>query len=810
MHPDFNFFSVFVQGLSSKEVIVTIIGFISAMSFAGLWATKFGRIFLPQPNESRVSDFLPFDKLLDDGMTIRCHNKSLARVFKIDGIDLAFASEETNISMAEARKSWIDNMSDLQITSRIITLRERIPADKIANTFDNKILEQVAYKWQSTLDRVYENSHYIILSVPDRDDALKDLNYASQSLLAVLSEYGVHPMYENSESSPKDSPFCVFSRMCSPLSKPDPKVGTTEGPQLRELLTADHIHFTGEEGIVRFFAGDKEKLAIVMGIRSAGDYMDESMIMSLLAMDCELNLIHNVKALYRPKARAILMQQRSMARMTSFSPDVVDQYSYAMSAIEDSDANYQSLSEYAMSLVLYGDSKEEIDFAESEVQRICRLFGTTPVREGWVAQATFFSQFPTYEVYPRTYLYLSRVITAAICFDKPSEGFNKCDWGPGAITTFRTVNGSGYRFQFHVSSEEAAVAHCCIIGPTGQGKTTLLTFLAGQAMRHKDLKVFFFDRHRGAEIFTRSIGGAYIGFDGDEKNVSLNPFDTAPTPNNRAFLRRWIKSITMVDDALSEHEIARAVTTAFDYLKPEERVMSNLHKSCFSPTGNVRRELYRWINPDQYGKIFNATNDSLDLHSKRFMAFDFTHIFEDDTLAPAVISYIMHRIQSETGETGVPSLIMIDETAPMLKHPMFRDYFIIGLQEGRKKRQAYLCAFQQPNIIDSLGVGEAIRGQCQTVLFFRNPQARAEDYVNWNLNQREMDFIFGKSYREFPYAILLSRPATGESVILDVDLSGLGPYLKIYNSSRKNVLLVEDLIKQYGEENFVTKYLNFS
>lgn len=139
-----------------------------------------------------------------------------------------------------------------------------------------------------------------------------------------------------------------------------------------------------------------------------------------------------------------------------------------------------------------------------------------------------------------------------------------------------------------------------------------------------------------------------------------------------------------MDDAVSEKEIARAVTTAFDYLRPEERVMTNLYKSCFSPTGNMRRELFKWVNPDQYGNIFNATNDSLDLKSKRFMAFDFTHIFEDEVLAPAVISYIMHRIQSETGETGVPSLIMIDETAPMLKHPMFRDYFAIGLQEGRK------------------------------------------------------------------------------------------------------------------------------
>lgn len=98
----------------------------------------------------------------------------------------------------------------------------------------------------------------------------------------------------------------------------------------------------------------------------------------------------------------------------------------------------------------------------------------------------------------------------------------------------------------------------------------------------------------------------------------------------------------------------------------------------------MRRELYRWINPDQYGNIFNAEHDSLDLSSNRFVAFDFTEIFDDDTLAAASISYIMHRIQSESTETGAPALIMIDETAPMLKHEMFRDNFIKGLQEGRK------------------------------------------------------------------------------------------------------------------------------
>lgn len=808
MHPDFDFFSTFVQGLSSLEVLVAVIGFVSAAAFAGFWVTKLGYYILPQPRESRVSDFLPFDKLLSDGMTIRCYNGSLARVFKVEGIDLAFVTDEKVMSMQESRKAWIDGMSDLQVVCRVITLRERVAMAQEKGEFNNPLLETISETWSANLDRVYKNSHYIVLTVADREDNLKDLNYASQALIATLNEYGVTTLYEGEGSDAADSPLSVYARICSPISRPVPKVNGAQGAHMNQLLTADHIHFTGENGVIKFFSGDKERFEVVMGIRSSGDYMDEGMVASLLAIDCELTLLHNVRPIFKPHARALLMQQQRMATMTSFSGDVIDQYSEVLASIEDSDTNHQSLTEYAMAVILQGESMEEIDFGESEVQRICRLFGVTPVREGWVTQATFFNQFPTYDTLPRTYRYLSRVVATAISFEKPSEGFGKSDWGKGAISIFRTTSGSAYQFQFHVSPEDSAVAHCCIIGPTGQGKTTLLTFLAGQAMRHPDLKVFFFDRHRGAEIFTRAIGGAYVGFEGDEKNVSLNPFDCDNNVNNRAFLRRWMRAITLVDDAVSEKEIARAVTTAFDYLRPEERRMTNLYKSCFSPTGNMRRELFKWVNPDQYGNIFNADTDSLDLKSKRFMAFDFTHIFEDETLAPAVISYIMHRIQSETGETGVPSLIMIDETAPMLKHPMFRDYFAIGLQEGRKKRQAYLCAFQQPNIIDKLGVGEVIRGQCQTVIFFRNPQAMPEDYTNWNLTNAETDFIFGKSYRDFPYAILLSRPATGESVILDVDLSGLGPYLRLYNSGRKNVLLVEELIKEYGEENFVTKYLN--
>ena len=165
MHPDFDFFSTFVQGLSSLEVLVAVIGFISAAAFAGFWVTKLGYYVLPQPRESRVSDFLPFDKLLSDGMTIRCYNGSLARVFKVEGIDLAFVTDEKVMSMQESRKAWIDGMSDLQVTCRIITLRERIAMVQEKGEFNNPLLETISETWSANLDRVYKNSHYIILSV---------------------------------------------------------------------------------------------------------------------------------------------------------------------------------------------------------------------------------------------------------------------------------------------------------------------------------------------------------------------------------------------------------------------------------------------------------------------------------------------------------------------------------------------------------------------------------------------------------------------------------------------------------------------
>ena len=63
----------------------------------------------------------------------------------------------------------------------------------------------------------------------------------------------------------------------------------------------------------------------------------------------------------------------------------------------------------------------------------------------------------------------------------------------------------------------------------------------------------------------------------------------------------------------------------------------------------------------------------------------------------------------------------------------------------------------------------------------------------------------GKEFADRKYAILVSRPAIHESVILDVDLSGLGPYLKVYSSGNKNVMLAEQLAMQLNDTDAVVQ-----
>ena len=797
-----DFFEYFAGGGFQITLTVLVVAVILVFLVLMMYVPVLTRKIFPKFGYAKYSNYLPFGTVFNDN-SMQLTDGSLIRVYRVAGLQTSMQDDATKEKFLDLRAQLFNQIRDPNVVLRFYMVRDA--ADENTNyEFDQPTLQRIYDKWRGQGLKIFLNNYYIVLSVGGTDARAK-LNQYGNYIESILAAY--KPQVLKNDSADNMARF--FGRILSPISKPVPKRADNN---IAKLTTVDDVEFL-RDGIVRYVSGGNQSFAACVSFKISPDYLDEEFFDTVSTIQTEMICMNGFHIMGAADVESTIRQKRSTTDEEK-AQSTETQISEAQVAMDENLSGNQSLVDYYPLFVLFGASREELQKYVDEFKKIAAQFGISPVVETFAAKVSWFAQIPGFDVFPRSFKLLSRAAAISIPMSTQPRGVENSDWGPGPLVVFPTAQGTPYQFQFHVSDKPAAVGHTLTIGPTGGGKTTLFSFLIAQSLRHPKLKAFFFDRNKGAEIFTLSVGGKYITMQGKEKNsdpmaqsflTRLNPLKMPDTATNRAFLRRWFAIISGQSDAASADEIARAVSVNFDYLSDKDRLLKNLWESCFSSSGNMRSALKKWVDPLQYGDMFNEASDTLDLHS-RLTTFDFTDILQDEVLSPAVISYILHRINNITVSGGNPSLIMIDETAPMLENKMFRDNFITGLQEGRKNRQAYMVAFQRANVLDKLGVGDVVRGQAQTVMFFRNPAADASDYAHWNLNPLEMAFIQGKAYPNLKRAVLLSRPVNGESVILNTELGGLGNLLRLFESGRSSVLLAEELYKMYGN-NFVNEYL---
>ncbi len=793
------FFKYFAGNGFSNTITLTIMAVAVIFVFIVLlmYVPTIVKHVFPKFGYKHYAEYIPFNTVYTDN-SIELSDGCLIRVYSVAGVQTSMQTDEQREKFLDLRAQLFNQIHDPNVILRFFTTRDAV-AENTDYEFDQPVLQKIYDKWHSQGLKIFLNNYYIVLSVRGAH-ARDKLNQYGNYIESILAPYKPQML----ENKSRDNMAKFFGRILSPITKPAPAVCDDK---ITENATVDDVEFL-PNGTVKYISGNYEYFAALISFRAAPDYLDEDFFDSVNTIQTEMICMNAFKVMGASDVEAIMRQRRSVANKENDSTE--EQISNAESVMDENVSGNQTLVNYYPLFIVFAKSESELKEHVDEFKKISASFGVSPIQESFATKVSWFSIIPGFDTFPRTFKMLSRAAAISVPMSSAPRGISNSDWGPGPLVIFPTAQGTPYQFQFHVSDKPAAVGHTLTIGPTGGGKTTLFSFLIAQSMRHPKLKAFFFDRNKGAEIFTLATGGKYITMQGKEKNETnflahLNPLKMSDTAANRGFLRRWLSMISEQSDPLSEDEIARAVSVNFDYLADKDRMLKNLWESCFSSSGKMRAALKKWVDPLQYGDIFNEESDTLDLQS-RLTTFDFTEILQDPVLAPAVISYILHRINNTTVAGGNPSLIMIDETAPMLENQMFRDNFIAGLQEGRKNRQAYMVAFQRANVLDKLGIGDVVRGQAQTIMFFRNPAADAADYEHWNLNPLEMAFIQGKAYPNLKRAVLLSRPVNNESVILNTELGGLGSLLKLFESGRSSVLLAEELYRQFGSA-FVAEYL---
>ena len=106
-------------------------------------------------------------------------------------------------------------------------------------------------------------------------------------------------------------------------------------------------------------------------------------------------------------------------------------------------------------------------------------------------------------------------------------------------------------------------------------------------------------------------------------------------------------------------------------------------------------------------------------------------------------------------------------------------------------------------LVDSKN-GDEIIANLATLIIFPNAKARPEHYID-KLNLTDSEFDFVKTCAN-PRAVLIKKKH-GHSVIVNVDLSILGKHLKLFSSQDTDRKVMEGLIKEGQEDNWIPTFL---
>ncbi len=764
------------------------------------------RNILPKPRETHLSDFLPFEAIDRDGRTVLMKDGSYSRYYLIGGLDQSFMDTLEGLRTAKKRMNFLDSLAEINVVSRIFTLRRKVPVTN-SDSYPNSVAADIATKWNDQFRNAYRTFNIIALT----GKTTQKLDEAEQSMTSTLSVFDVFNLTQDPATNNARMTLGEFlGHQVSPASQPAPK---STGTNLSDVLAGDIVWFR-PDGIIEFTSGTKKKYALAVGIKRIGDDMSAVMTTELSSLDMELSISRYVEPMSKAEAIIKLEQHSRLATASSFNPvETLQSFAEAQAMVEGSDDSRASLCAYSQTIFVYGDSIDDVIQNENAVRQVLSSNGATAVRETGASQASWFLQFPTLDLLPRPYRLFSYNIAFDFMLDKPATGFDRSDWGKGPIANLKTLSNTVYQHQFHVSDENAALGHGVVIAPTGSGKTVLMEFLSLMASRHRDVKHFFFDRYRGTAIYNLAMGGKYLSLNSEPLPWSvpggMNPFDCEDTEANRSFLKLWLSSISGCDENEDITEISDAVDIAFDELERGERSLSTIHEAAFSPGSRIRKELGQWVSQTGYGPIFNSEQDSIDIEDNWLTTFDMTKLLEDPKLGAATVHYLMHKIRDTMRRNEAPGFIFIDETEPLLRDPNFKKLFAISLQEFRKIRGVVISVFQRPEAIRDSGVSQLVRQQSGTYYLFQNPGARASDYGEFELSERELAFVLGQSgiAKKAKRSILIKRPLSQESVIVDVDLSSLGPHLKIFSSSSSDVSLVSELYRKLDGK-WIERYLH--
>lgn len=761
--------------------------------------------------------------VLSDNKTIYTKNSGLVQVIRLEGKDYSGLSNQDRESLYSIRKRFFETVShEIDLTFHYHRKKINHSIQSSANGgMDNEHAQKICQIWNEKFIGSYKTEMYLVVRISASlgsesiieslylgqskdqirlENQREEFDSQIQKILKILESYSPSVLYhskDNKSQIVKFFSYLVNSDLVS--SEQEKQEGLiVKSSKISDILALSNIEFDKNSSIVTFSRNGINKYCQILSISSyPEDKTDDKIFEALLRSKHQFNVVQQVIPVNREISKLSISRQiKDLRSMVDFS--FIGKRMEDLKEIGESiEAGDLELHDYVVHIHVYADTKKELRKSVIDIQGILNQSGISLIAESFSIELGYWSMLPDYEKINsgRKVPLSTGNISNFITLGSSLEGLRTSPFGNSPITTFKTIQNTSYNFNFHKSADREALGHTLVIGAPESGKTTLISFLLMNCLKYKDLKILAFDSYNGLKIPTTSFGGDYIDTSRQRK-LNLNPFLLPDNTRNREFLKTFISILTKGIKSNDEQNLINEVVKQNYQLKDKGhrnlgivKTICGIASSDKDNKENITARMEQWLpdeeNPEgsRYSDIFNSKKDSLSF-DKRIVAFDMIDVLKKSDVLSPLSSYIFYCFDEFIRNNPVPHICFIDEMATYLQDETFSNFINKASQEWRKRKGIIIGAIQSPKALIESTHGKKIISNLATYIIFPDSTAEEKDYIDaLGLNDSEFDWVRAPN----PDRQVMVKRRGGESVILDVDLSSLGEYLKLFSSGHEYV-----------------------